>query len=185
MQKNYCFVAIFSLFCIGIALSSPVRQFCLEELKSEHNDASSIERLYSSTAENNCLELKVHVARCLDRSLFSLIKTLEPEQMKDKTKAPSITLDKLSNTLSKYINIGIIPGFTQALEKCSHVDQSRGMYTKVISFGDFSRKCACDFGSDQQCRAYRHIGDLMHCGAAMPINNIMQSKNQTISQKSG
>jgi hypothetical protein len=161
-----CFIG----FLVSIEGAPPTHKYCYEELTKQHpNSPNTVDRLYSSTGESACFELKTHVARCLDKSLYALVQEIDPAQLSDKTKIPSVEIGELEAALSFSVNVGLLPGFKDVLSRCSHQERDSGLYKQVISVGDFTKKCSCDLGNDDRCRAYKHVGQMMHCGEAEPL----------------
>lgn len=170
-MRHLFFILAFIVFA---RCGQPVRQFCLEELKREYNNLTDIiQQKYAHTGENNCFDLKIHVARCMDRSMYALIRALDPQQLKDKTKIPSLSVANLESSLKHYVDVHNLPGFEDYLIRCAHFEQTKGLYTKVITVGDFSKRCACDLGSAERCRAYKHVGGIFACGNAEPLSMVL------------
>jgi hypothetical protein len=136
------------------------KRYCLEELTRKHGDnTDTIDRLYSPTAENVCLKLKHHVSMCLDRALYSI-----SSRESDKNSIPNISTRELYKVLKTYVNVKNIPGMEDAIENCAHVDEHSGMYNKVISVGDFTKRCECDFSGVDDCVIYKRISQVLQCG---------------------
>ena len=139
-----------------LTVSQCTRKFCLEELQRDYpGDTSTINDRYARTGENVCFDLKTHVSRCLDRSLYSLVQIVSPEQLQSKKNPPKLSLETIEEALGHYMNVALIPSFKDYLQRCSH----QGM----ITVGDFSKTCACDIGSDMDCIGYKHIGEMLQC----------------------
>jgi hypothetical protein len=167
-------LVLVALLACGIQAGNPIHQYCLEELKREHPYSSAtVDRLYAQTGEDACFDLKVHVARCLDRSLYTLIQATDSDQLRDKSKVPSVELTELERSMAHYLNVDLLPGFKDVLSKCSHPEQKGGLFKKVISVGDFSKRCDCDFGNEDHCLAYKHVGEVMNCGNAEPAPMVL------------
>lgn len=149
------------LFAIFTGLNAlPARRYCFEELSKKYmNSTLEINRMYEHKAENKCFDIKRHVGLCLDRALYSVI-----PQNQRRTTAPSISTRDLYEVLKVYVNVKIIPGMENAIESCAHIDQQTGVYKKVITVGDFSKRCSCDFGDYDDCSIYKRIGIVLQCG---------------------
>lgn len=160
MKALFCLVF---LVCLVVRIEGS-RRFCLEQLQNEYgNNSQIVLQNYEKTGENKCFKLKSHVARCMDKSLYSLIKTIDNEMAK--SQHPYITLSNLEREMRKGTNVDNLPGFVKFLERCSHQQETDHGRVNVIDVGDFSRRCECDLGSDQNCRAYEHIRGMFYCGA--------------------
>lgn len=164
-MKIFVFLLAFCFVCGNT--QKTVKPFCLQELRRRFADEQEVQRRYVQTGEGTCFALKSHVARCLDRSLLELARTIHP---KDHTKIPSVDLEIMEEALGHYFNLDKLKMVKALLKDCAHMDDTG---KPVITAGDFSKRCACDFGNTRDCLAYEHIKGIFGCG---PVENVVPSQ---------
>lgn len=161
-------IALLLVFVVSIAIAGKAhtaRPYCLEQLTREYKYNDTIWRHYKPTGEFACFSLKVHVARCLDKSMLRWVEVMRPHDITDASHPPKVELSTVKSVIMHDIqNERVRDAMTELLDKCAHYEDVKGASIPVIQVGDFTKRCECDFGSYMDCFFYEHARTMYGCG---------------------